>query len=97
MRLGVGGWAAALALAAFLGATAAEGRETKEVKGKVVAACPEGLVLKVKTCCDKEVTFNVCEKAREQVRGLKAGDGIQVSFDECPRTKKFVVIALKKL
>lgn len=94
------GWWVGMMAAAFTVVLLADGvvlAEDPVVKGTVVAACPMGGMLMVKGADGKEVTFGVVEKARGQVKVLKAGDQVEVTYTQCPKTKKLTVTAVKKL
>ena len=68
-----------------------------EVKGTVIAACPQGRMLKLKTDCGRELTLGVAKKAHKDVKALQKGDRVEVSYLKCPKSKKMVVVSVRKL
>jgi hypothetical protein len=84
---------------AFVGGmllTAQAGETATVVKGTVVMACPMGKILKLKPADAEEMTFSVAPKAQEQVKALKAGESVEVSYIKCPKTGKLILTAVKK-
>ena len=89
---------AALAVGVLVASRAEAGGEKGTVKGTVIAACSQsGGMLKLKTDCGKEITFGVVKKAREAVKALNEGDRVEVSYVRCPKSKRLMVTAVKKL